>query len=327
MKLSDLQIALVANRAGFTGSDLPIAVAVALAESGGDTNAINHANSNGTQDFGLFQINSIHHDLLSTGQWSNPADNARMAFSVWHGQNWQGWSTYNNGKYLLYMARGRAAASALTKSGGAGNVALPFDGPKHSGPYAVRMNSGKTEWAAAHDLRVGGKWYTAVDYSPLTTNPDVNNLYPRAGTVPIGAVTVMAKFIQKTLPHDDAAQNAATVWLEPGGHSKPNSAGNVLLAYCDYIYPLSSTKNPDGGLPGQIGNKVINSADAIKNFFAFITNPHNWVRLAYFVIGGMLVLFAAYKVSGGSGMPVTPLGVVKAVHKSAHGSFQQGAAT
>jgi hypothetical protein len=223
-----------------------------------------------------------------------------MAHSVWHGQGWQGWSTYNNGKYLLFLPRGRTAASALTKTGVA-QISVPFDGPKHSGPYAVRPNGNVSsgshpEWAGSHDIRVGGKWYTAADY--LNATSATGEQYPRARMVPVAAITVMANFIAKALPHDDAAQNAVAVWNESGGHSKPNAAGNVLKSYCDYIYPINVGPNPDGGLPGQVGNKVLDSAEAIKKFFAFITDPHNWLRLAFFIIGGALVIFSAYKMSG-----------------------------
>lgn len=121
--LSASQLVPIAQRAGWTGQDIVIAVAVALAESGGDTGAVNRANSNGTVDYGLWQINSVHASLLAGGDWSLPADNAAMAFKVWSdrkaqtGNGWQAWATYTSGKYLVHMPAAQTAAFNPDDSG------------------------------------------------------------------------------------------------------------------------------------------------------------------------------------------------------------------
>ncbi len=113
--LTPAAIRAVASAAGFTddpaAQDLTISVAVALAESAGKTDAINTANTNGTRDYGLWQINSVHADLFKSAVWSDPAQNARMAFAVFKGAGyrWSPWSTFNNGAYKRFM--GVAAAS------------------------------------------------------------------------------------------------------------------------------------------------------------------------------------------------------------------------
>lgn len=128
-RIPDAQIAGVAKAAGFTGKSLVTAVAVALAESGGNPSAVNRSNSNGTSDYGLWQINSVHADLLRTGSWSNPSDNARMAFSVWRaaGGSFSPWTTYTNGLHIAYLSRARVAvgnpaSSAPFPGGGGGGV-------------------------------------------------------------------------------------------------------------------------------------------------------------------------------------------------------------
>jgi hypothetical protein len=97
--------------AGFTGQDVATGVAVGFAESRGNTNA-RHTNSNGSEDLGWLQINTVHKALIGTGSWSNPADNARMAHSVWQdaGGSWHPWSTFNSGSYLPFLPAGIAAA-------------------------------------------------------------------------------------------------------------------------------------------------------------------------------------------------------------------------
>lgn len=103
-------VAYVAAAAGFTGDDLPIAVAVAQAESGGNPSAT-HLNGNGTTDFGLWQINSVHVAILALGDWRNPSTNARMAYAVWQESGWR--STYNSGAYRRYLD-GCAAAPPIS---------------------------------------------------------------------------------------------------------------------------------------------------------------------------------------------------------------------
>lgn len=147
--LSDAQIATVARGAGFTGSNVAVAVAVCLAESGGRTDA-QHGNSNGTTDYGLWQINSVHADLLRTGTWSVPADNARMAFSVGGGTNWQPWSTHNNGAYLAYLGRGRAVANmgnvpVLTVAGKESN-APPYTQQELHPPFTAAQIKVMVAW-------------------------------------------------------------------------------------------------------------------------------------------------------------------------------------
>lgn len=110
MSISDIDIARHARQAGFSGTDVPIAVAVALAESGGNPHAVNRNDTGGTQSFGLWQINSVHSSLLASGDWRDPASNARMAFAVFQRQGWRAWGVYNSKKYLLFLPRGTAAA-------------------------------------------------------------------------------------------------------------------------------------------------------------------------------------------------------------------------
>lgn len=111
--LSATQIAALARKAGFTGADIPIAVAVAFAESGGNPNSVNRANRNGSVDYGLMQINSVHSALLRTGNWADPATNMRMAYRVFAdaGKRWTPWATFNSGSYKKFLAKGTLATS------------------------------------------------------------------------------------------------------------------------------------------------------------------------------------------------------------------------
>jgi hypothetical protein len=280
MKLSDLQIALVANQAGFTGANLGIAVAVALAESGGNTDAVNTANSDGSTDRGLFQINSVHSDLLSSGQWNNPNDNARMAYSVWHGQGWQGWSTYNNGKYLLFLSRGKAAASALAHSG----TSVTFANQVPPAPFEA---SGKGYgWIKYHGTKIPllDKNANANKGLRVIANADVDRMM-RWG--------IAAK---KADPdkYSDFASSDANKWLH--GNVKYRSDQQRKFGLIGMYARIYSPPPSVGTLPGE--GTVTNAVEPLAALIEFLTTPSNWIRLAYFVFGGALVLFAAYKVSG-----------------------------
>ena len=89
-----------AVKAGFSAADAKTATQIALAESSGNRLATNH-NSNGSTDYGLWQINSVHKDALALGDWKDPATNARMAYLVYKqaGNKFTPWVTYNNGAY------------------------------------------------------------------------------------------------------------------------------------------------------------------------------------------------------------------------------------
>lgn len=98
-------VAAIAHRAGWRGDDITIAVAVARAESGWNPKAVNNKNANGSVDYGLFQINTVHEAILASGNWADPEDNAKMAFQVWTdaGRKWGPWVTYWSGSYKKYL--------------------------------------------------------------------------------------------------------------------------------------------------------------------------------------------------------------------------------
>lgn len=115
--LTDAQIATWAKSSGFTGDDVAIAVAVALAESGGRYAAVSPPNFNGTRDYGLWQINSVHAQLFAQYPTWWDASNGKMAKDVHARQGWRAWTTYNTGAYLLFLPRGKAAAGAAPDAG------------------------------------------------------------------------------------------------------------------------------------------------------------------------------------------------------------------
>lgn len=107
--LSASAIFRAARSAGFNASESLVMTAIAFAESSGDPTAIgpkNGTNSNGTNDYGLWQINTVNSDALKMGDWRNPEDNARMARLIYKRQGYSAWTTYKNGSYKKHLGRG-----------------------------------------------------------------------------------------------------------------------------------------------------------------------------------------------------------------------------
>lgn len=120
-RLNEFQIAGYALAAGFPANEIATATAVALAESGGDPGATNH-NTNGSYDYGLFQINTVHGPLLNQGDKFNPLDNAKMALTVFKGagNKWTPWSVYKSGVYRAQLLKGTAGAAKPEMPGATG---------------------------------------------------------------------------------------------------------------------------------------------------------------------------------------------------------------
>ena len=114
------QIALVAQKAGFSGENLVIAVAVAMAESGSDANAVGRLHT-----YGLWQILSHAHPTMinpsnpDASKWYDPYVNARFAYKIsGGGKNWVPWSVYTSGAYLKRMDKARAGVNLLLSNPG-----------------------------------------------------------------------------------------------------------------------------------------------------------------------------------------------------------------
>lgn len=131
-KLTPAQIAGVAEKAGFKGRGLVIAVAVAMAESGGNPRAHNPVPPD--DSYGLWQINMLgamgtvrrtQYGLASNADLFDPAKNAKAAYSISAGGvNWVPWSTYTNGAYKQFMTAAETGAAAPVQNVSADNASL-----------------------------------------------------------------------------------------------------------------------------------------------------------------------------------------------------------
>jgi hypothetical protein len=105
-KLNFKQIENVWTRNGGSKKLAPVMAAIALAESGGYTQA-HHKNANGTVDRGLWQINSSNYRLYKGHNIFDPNVNAHAAKRLAEGGKGLGnWTTYTSGAYTKYLPKG-----------------------------------------------------------------------------------------------------------------------------------------------------------------------------------------------------------------------------
>lgn len=109
--LSDAQLWTVCVSQWGNSNDALNAFCIALAESGGDPTKTNTKNTNGTTDYGLFQINSVHTTLLKGANWQDPSANANMAYQLYAaaGNKFTPWVAFISGAYIFFMPRAQAA--------------------------------------------------------------------------------------------------------------------------------------------------------------------------------------------------------------------------
>jgi hypothetical protein len=138
-KLSPEQIAQAAHDAGFRGHDLTTAVAIALAESGGDPRAHNPVPPDNS--YGLWQINMIgalgpdrRHEfhLDANKELFDAETNAKAAFAIsGKGDSFQPWTTFTSGAYKSHLDEARKGVKALQHHDDATSPAS--SGGKHGG--------------------------------------------------------------------------------------------------------------------------------------------------------------------------------------------------
>lgn len=128
--LTAAQIGQYAANAGFSGVDLATAVAIALAESSGNPNALGDTNiGSGTGSFGLWQINAdAHPEYAPFTQLYDPQTNANAAYAIYAaaGDSFSPWSTYNSGAYNTYLSAVASAVATISSNTGTSSLIILF---------------------------------------------------------------------------------------------------------------------------------------------------------------------------------------------------------
>jgi hypothetical protein len=87
------------------GPDCRIALAIQRAENYKGACEVYHYNSDGTLDWGYFQINTVHltRPGLNLRDLLDCRANIDFAYQLYRERGFQPWSTYNNGAYRKYL--------------------------------------------------------------------------------------------------------------------------------------------------------------------------------------------------------------------------------
>ncbi len=146
------QIAKYAYQAGLRNQgDLTKAVAIAMGESGGNTNAIGDVSlQNGTwgPSVGLWQVRSLKAEKgkgtsRDENKLKDPTFNAQSMYSIsGGGKNWTPWTVYNQGIYLIHMPIATAAVAAYMAGEG---ISQSVDDVAESAESAADMASAVPE--------------------------------------------------------------------------------------------------------------------------------------------------------------------------------------
>lgn len=150
---SPAEIALVAARAGWRGLDLTVAVAVALAESRGNSNA--HAVNSREDSRGLWQMNIKAHPEMASLNLYDPETNAKAAYGLWKSQGWGPWSAHNNNAYLLFMPVAQVAVQAALVKGVIENPGAAADALTGGAVSAAGDVAGAAREAAGALIKAG----------------------------------------------------------------------------------------------------------------------------------------------------------------------------
>ena len=76
-------------------------LAIMQAESGCNPTARNTANTDGSTDTGLLQINSIHG--IDPETLLNPTANVRAAYRIYQSQGLKAWTSFSSGKFKQFI--------------------------------------------------------------------------------------------------------------------------------------------------------------------------------------------------------------------------------
>lgn len=114
-RLSPVAIAQLASNAGFSGKDLVTAVAIALAESGGNPGVVGDLNITPGGSVGLWQINLRWHPEYTAAMLTDPQTNADAAYAVYRaaGDSFRPWSTFKSGAFTANLDAAQSGADVV----------------------------------------------------------------------------------------------------------------------------------------------------------------------------------------------------------------------
>jgi hypothetical protein len=148
-KLSETQVASLLSAAGFTSTEIPAMVCTAKYESA-DYDRASNQNANGTVDYGLFQINSVHVGkggctALASSLYDTTV-NTSCARQIYNEQGNNAWYGYQKHKAECdsYVIAGSGTSSGSSGSTGSGSSSSGSTGSGSSGSGSTGSSGGSS---------------------------------------------------------------------------------------------------------------------------------------------------------------------------------------
>jgi Lysozyme like domain len=263
--------------AGGSSALAPVMAAIALAESGGSSTAVNY-NTNGTIDRGLWQINSIWGNLSTF----DPTANAVSAVKVYQQQGLTAWATYNSGVYKQFDQGASGASVTSDTSSAASTPSSPNPGTSLN-PAEALQNIGSLFHGVAQGLNMafwifqpGQGWRfimlvggvgSGIGAAKLYTSPSMSE--EKSGTFPAailltGIALLCLYMTLRAWPVDssgDAIRPAAYAVMilkgekPPAGPPAPDNTGAIQLGLetLASIWIVSKVASGISGVAGAAG--------------------------------------------------------------------------
>jgi len=147
MRLSDGQLAALVLEVGWRGEDAAVAVALALAASGGEPALGGPGRDDlGAWGVGLWQLSVLRYPGLSKYDLTEPIVTARAAHALWTvtGGLWDWCPTWQGEVYQEYLQRAREAMASPSRTAPVGD-ASPADVERSAATIATGMVADQRE--------------------------------------------------------------------------------------------------------------------------------------------------------------------------------------
>lgn len=245
MALSYAELEGLWIQAGGDPSQAATMAAVAMAESGGNPDALNATDNGGKQSsYGLWQVSTGTHTAPSPN-WADPLTNAQLAVQKMQTQGITAWGTYDSGIYQQFLQSGVAPAEDTSMPNAQGgpspanepstssslNVQTPQDFASAVLSYmGIDPTQSDIDFIVAWSAREGGNWGNTASYNPLNTTLQMPGSTVMSGgnSAGVQAYTSWAQGIQataQTLQNGDYGQIVAA--LQSGNPDTANSNGTL----------------------------------------------------------------------------------------------------
>jgi hypothetical protein len=235
--------------AGATPEQATTLTAISGAESGFGKSPVSKPNTNGSRDYGVFQVNDHAWPQFGGAKVASlPLDQqAAIAVHIWNTQGPQAWTTYKDGAYKKYLS-GADAATAAAPS--AQPAAQPAASPANVGMALAALNAPTGETKSTMDnlqQALGGGGGESAPPPMDLQNQQAASAMGNARQAQIAAMAPQLMAAARARGGLQGAPGMASTLSYQGGQAMPMA---IPAATPGAPQPPGTTLNSTGGLYG-----------------------------------------------------------------------------